>query len=544
MLQTHEIGTAETEVSPSPVLLRAEGLRMSFGGQVVLDDVDMELRKGEVVLLRGENGSGKTTLINILTGNMEPDAGSIHYLANGTPRNYRFPRRWWQELNPFDHFAPEFVAREGVGRNWQDVRLFGSQSLRANICVADADNPGENPLHALFIPGSVSHCEQDISRKADAILARLGLAGREESSADMVSLGQSKRVAIARAVAAGAKILFLDEPLAGLDRQGIADVLALLGWLVNDHNVTLVIVEHIVNQHHLQGLVTTDWLLANGTIKRGNGDSIGSDPSRPLLTPSLVSPIQRPAWFELLAGENREVVDEPLPRGALLTRIRRPGVFKNPPKPVLEIRDLIVKRGSRTIIGIDELGNQAGFSLILYEGETTILHAPNGWGKSTLFAALCGLIKINQGEILLQGQRIDGLPAWDRARKGLCALPSDYHSFPNLRAWEVLKLSGCQNTASDLGPLADRLGSALSGGERQRVSLQAQRESAHCPIVRMLDEPFAALDETHSIRTISELSKSCCINDFIFLPFVPSQMTQDVEHICEKNAHQQHENDY
>jgi len=108
----------------------------------------------------------------------------------------------------------------------------------------------------------------------------------------------------------------------------------------------------------------------------------------------------------------------------------------------------------------------------------------------------------------------------------------------------VLKLSGCQNTASDLGPLADRLGSALSGGERQRVSLQAQRESAHCPIVRMLDEPFAALDETHSIRTISELSKSCCINDFIFLPFVPSQMTQDVEHICEKNAHQQHENDY
>src|SRR3712207_1248084 len=112
-----------------PCLLEAEGLFKAFGGQIVLNRVDLELRQGEVVLLRGENGSGKTTLLNILPGNLEPDVGTIRYYADGTPRSYRFPRRWWQELNPFDHFTPEFVAREGIGRTWQEVRLFGTQSL-------------------------------------------------------------------------------------------------------------------------------------------------------------------------------------------------------------------------------------------------------------------------------------------------------------------------------------------------------------------------------------------------------------------------------
>src|SRR3569833_18109 len=66
-----------------PVVLAAHGLRKAFGGQVVLDGVDLELREGEVILLRGENGSGKTTLLNILTGNLAPDSGSIQ-LATGT----------------------------------------------------------------------------------------------------------------------------------------------------------------------------------------------------------------------------------------------------------------------------------------------------------------------------------------------------------------------------------------------------------------------------------------------------------------------------
>ena len=480
----------------APVLLRVEGLRKSFGGQIVLDGIDLELRQGEVVLLRGENGSGKTTLLNILTGNLEPDAGVIHYLADGSPRAYRFPRRWWQELNPFDHFTPEFVAQEGMGRTWQDVRLFGSQPLRDNIALAAPSHPGENPALALFAFGRSNRREAQINREADAMLARLGLAGRESSSADMISLGQSKRVAIARAVAGGAHILFLDEPLAGLDRQGISDVIAFLKSLVHDRNLTLVIIEHVFNQSHLEGLVTTDWLLEKGKLHR-NGTASKKQPAATSSRPLTVS--NRPAWFDLLAGDGSEVTDEPLPRGAILTRIRRPDRFKVEAKPVLEISDLVVKRGPRVVIGLDDQGNSTGLDLTLYEGEIAILQAPNGWGKSTLFAAISGIVPSNRGMIRIQGDAADNIPTWERVHRGLRVLSSDHNTIPSLRESEVLALAG--NGRATLKPVShqDLCCASLSGGQRQRVALSALLSSLESRSVVLLDEPFAALDETSCV---------------------------------------------
>lgn len=518
-------GNTALAASQAPVLLRAEGLKKAFGGQVVLDGVDLELRQGEVVLLRGENGSGKTTLLNILTGNLEPDAGTIDYLADDTPRTYHFPRRWWQELNPFDHFTPEFVVREGVGRTWQDIRLFGSQSLRDNIAVAEPGHPGENPVLALFAPGVSARRETALNREADAMLARLGLAGREDSSADKISLGQSKRVAIARAVVAGARILFLDEPLAGLDWQGINDVLDLLKSLVSDHHVTLVIVEHTFNQSYLHGLVTTDWLLANGNIQRVNGNGGASDSASSLSTASSGSSIQRPAWFTLLAGVDAKVVDELLPRGALLTRIRRPGVFKHPPKPVLEIHDLIVKRGSRIVIGLDDQSNPAGFSLTLYEGEIALLQAPNGWGKTTLFAAVCGLMDASQGEIRLQSQHLDGLRTWDRVDWGLSALPSNRHTFPTLKVKEQLSLAVRGRNTSNLGKLDDQLCSSLSGGERQQLAFAGILDRQQRARLYLLDEPFVAYDSRASEAAIGTVSS---ITHGAILILLPS--TQTINH--------------
>jgi ABC-type branched-subunit amino acid transport system ATPase component len=467
----------------SPCILAAEGIKMSFGGPTVLDDVDLELRRGEVVLLRGENGSGKTTLLNILTGNLEPDSGTIHYLADDSPRSYQFPRRWWQELNPWDHFRPEFVAMEGIGRTWQDVRLFGSLSLRDNIAVAEPGQPGENPLVALLAPGRARKTEAHIRAEADTILARLGLDSRQTSSADMISLGQSKRVAIARGVAGGASILFLDEPLAGLDRQGIADILALLESLVRDRNLTLVIVEHVFNQHHLQGLVTTNWLLDKGKLTTNHIDSTAtharSDPAS-----------SRPGWFSLLAGPDATILDESLPHGALLTRIRHPDRFKNTAKPILEIKNLIVKRSPRTVIGLDDHGQPTGFNLTLHEGEIAILQAPNGWGKSTLFAAIAGLIPTDAGEIRLQDQSLAGLSAWERVRSGLRMLPSGQHTFPNLTGQESLRLAGTLSVPIELAAFAARSTSSYSGGQKQRLALAAMTPS----MVNVYDEPMAALD--------------------------------------------------
>ncbi len=483
----------------SPSILKAIELRKSFGGLRVLNDVDLELRQGEVVLLRGENGSGKTTLLNILTGIIEPDAGSIYYLADGTPRTYSFPRHWWQELNPFDHFTPEFVAQEGMGRMWQDVRLFGALSLRDNIAVAAPSQPGEKPLLALLAPGGTTRREAIIAAEADALLARLGLAGREASSADKISLGQSKRVAIARTVAAGARILFLDEPLAGLDHRGIADILTLLKSLVRDHSVTIVIVEHVFNQIHLRELVTTDWLLANGKLTVTKPESTINE----MPIPSS----GRPEWVALLASDDAEIQDERLARGAVLTRIRQAGITKTPSEAILEIRDLIVNRGPRIVIGLDDQGQPTGFNLSLYEGEIAILQAPNGWGKSTLFAAMTGLIAANSGVINLKGERLDTLPAWERVKRGLHALPSDQHSFPNLKAKDVLKLAGRAAPGAELESLADRTCASLSGGQRQRVALASLPLRDQSWTI-LLDEPFSMLDSAAIANVASKLRSS------------------------------------
>ncbi len=477
-------------------MLRAEGLKKRFGGQVVLDGVDLELRRGEVVLLRGENGSGKTTLLNILTGNLEPDAGTIHYLADDSPRSYHFPRRWWQELNPFDHFTPEFVAREGVSRTWQDIRLFGTQDLRDNIAVAEPVHPGENPLIALVAPNRSSIREEQITADADAMLARLGLDGREDSYADKISLGQSKRVAIARAVAAGARILFLDEPIAGLDQQGISDVIALLTSLVDQHHVTLVIVEHIFNQAHLRDLVTTHWLLKDGAIKRSEGEDKHWVVDQPDKQSSTKTNFIHPSWFPLFSGDNAEIIEEPLQRGALLTRIRAPGLFNGKSKPLLEIHGLVVKRGPRVVVGLDDTGSLRGFDLTLFHGEVVVIYAPNGWGKSSLFAAICGLIPAESGSIVLDGDVLDGVSVSKRFHLGLRALLSDHHVFPSLQVSDVMQLARSTHGQNSLKDLASRVCSSLSGGERKKIALAAMTGGK----VGIYDEPFSALDEFNAMH--------------------------------------------
>lgn len=496
------------------ILLSARGLRKIFGGQIVLDGINLELHQGEVVLLQGENGSGKTTLLNILTGNIEPDAGEISYFADSTPRDYQFPRRWWQEFNPLDHFTPEFVAREGIGRTWQNVRLFGTQSLRNNIAVAHSNQPGENPLKVLFMPNRGRVREAEIQTETNALLAHLGLADREDSSADKISLGQSKRVAIGRAIAAGASILFLDEPLAGLDRQGVADVLSMLETCIREQTITLVIIEHLLNQHYLSDLVTSHWLLKNGKImfNRFSSNESKNDCQSPIRN-RQPHQIPRHEWFSHLAGADAEIHEEVLPKGALLTRIRRPGIFRDPLKPVFEIRNLIVKRGPRLVIGRDEDDQPAGLNLTFYEGEIGILQAPNGWGKTTLMDAIAGLIQPDEGEFLVDGVLLNDDTCWQRNTTTTTYVQSSGHLFPSLTGKELIKIvPSARNIQSNL---LNKKISQMSGGEKQHVSIKAANMDRK---IRLFDEPFSALDFSNSNDVLMELNRGTSGVTLIAIP--------------------------
>jgi len=480
----------------TPTVMSAAGLHKRFGGQIILNETAFEMRQGEVVLLRGANGAGKTTLLNILTGNLEPDAGAISLYTTGREECFQFPRSWARNLNFMDHFTPERIAREGVSRSWQDIRLFPTHTLRDNVALAIQNQTGESPFAVFYKRGQIRAEEAKIAKDADALLAQFGLGGRELSSADMVSLGQSKRVAIARSVLAGAKILFLDEPLAALDSRGIDDVMGLLRRVVDEHKVTVVVVEHVFNIPRVLDMATTVWTIANGRIQIETPAAVGAQ-GLPTESDGV-----RP-WLRQLAGSGGQVVERQLPGGALLSHVAlKPGAAE----PALDVKDLVVRRGRRPVIGTPSADGQevAGLSFALPQGSIGVLQAPNGWGKTTFLEALSGVIPIARGSIAIDGKAVHDRPTWDRIGRGLGILQSRDNVFPNLLVDEAIKLAGVPEVPEHIKPFLGRRVAALSGGERQNVAAVCALY-ARPNAVNVLDEPFGMLDAKAIGRLQSEI---------------------------------------
>jgi len=492
------------------VLLCAKGLHKSFGGQTVLDGVSLELRPGEVVLLRGANGSGKTTLLNMLTGNLEPDAGRLQLFTDGETERFEFPRRWWQKLNPFDHFLPERLAQEGVGRTWQDIRLFSTQSLQDNIAVATPDQTGENPLWALLRQPTVRKEDRKHDENAASLLAGMGLKGREASSADKVSLGQAKRVAILRAVQAGARVLFLDEPLEGLDAPGIADVVNLLRRLAKEEGITLVIVEHVFNIPRVMELASTVWTLDQGKLEVESPDEVCIERDE-----ERTGGVQ--GWIHGAAGPN-DITDRELPGGAMLSTFVPEG--RTAGEVAIEVEDLVVRRGRRLVIG-EEADDETprGLSFTLRENEWGVLKAPNGWGKTTLLEVIAGILPATHGTVWLRGKPLQDAPAWER---NVSLLQSREQIFPTLSVREALRLSQVRNVPAYVEPLLDRQMSSLSGGEKQKAALVTVLGSERESTIYLMDEPFSALDE-ESIKHVEAVVQDAQINAMLIaVPFASS----------------------
>lgn len=515
--RTAQNNIQQVDAVPYPVL-SVRNLVKRFGGQTVLNDVSVDLREGEIVLLRGNNGAGKTTLLNILTGNLEPDQGTISVSLNisdaEVKEQFRFPHTFWTNLNPFNHFTPERIAREGVGRTWQELRLFTRSSLLNNIAVATPSQLGENPLMALLRPRAVRKEEQEIQDQSRVMLWKLGLEGRENSPADGISLGQSKRVAIARAVQAGARILFLDEPLAGLDRNGVNEVLALLRELALSRRITLVIIEHVFNIPHILNIADTVWTLKDGNLTCEKPELVHSQ---------IVENADHnfTQWIERAVGVNGSVTQMPLYGGAKLSIIRRASNRSGPGAPVLQIRDLCVHRGKRLVVGQNEgeNGTKRGLSFTLKEGDLALLQAPNGWGKTTLLEALAGLTPHTQGQIDLGGKSIERKSVWERVTSGLVFMQSRDHDFPSLTVAESLMLSKVTEIPHGLSSFLKRRVSALSGGEKQRLAAFRTLRRNNLKVA-LFDEPFSALDPAR----ISELTKNMlsCLDGGAMLVAIPS----------------------
>ncbi len=235
--------------------LKAEGVSVAFGGQQVLTEVDFVISSGQIALLRGLNGSGKTTLLNILSGFLKPDAGTIHLHFSNTQVN-------------ITNRAPHHIVRLGIGRLWQDIRLFPTMTVLENVLAASPHTTGINPAQVLFSFSKIKKQERAFKEQAMQWLEMLGMADRAHSSGDKLSIGQAKRVAIARMLQTGSKLLLLDEPLAGLDQDAGAKL------VIDIHRLTatghaMLVVEHnheaimpICHLHYSldKGVLTTEKL--------------------------------------------------------------------------------------------------------------------------------------------------------------------------------------------------------------------------------------------------------------------------------------------
>lgn len=173
---------------------------MRFGGIVVADAIDFQLRPGEVVGLIGPNGAGKTTLFNLLTGFITPQSGQI---TLGGQRIERLPS--YQR------------ARLGIARTWQSPRLFSSLSILDNLLISDRSYPGRSLFENIFRARKVAAAEHTARAQAAKLLDRIGLAHRANALSTRLSYGQQKLVGLARALMNDGQCLLLDEPMAGVE---------------------------------------------------------------------------------------------------------------------------------------------------------------------------------------------------------------------------------------------------------------------------------------------------------------------------------------
>ena len=230
----------------SALVLQVRGLTKHFGGIIAADDLTMDLHKGTITALVGPNGAGKTTVFNLLTGYIKPDAGSV-------------------QLNGVDLIghSPHEVARRGMVRSFQDVRLFMRLSCLQNVAMAVQGQPGEHLVPLFFSPRSVDKAETATKEKALEWLRFVGMDQFADIPAGALSYGQSKLVALARVLATEADVLLLDEPASGIDTQWVEAMLALIESL-RTQGRTICIVEH--NLHVVGRLADHTYFMELGSI--------------------------------------------------------------------------------------------------------------------------------------------------------------------------------------------------------------------------------------------------------------------------------------
>ncbi len=238
-------------------LLAAQGVTKKFAGITALDDINLDVNDREIVGLIGPNGAGKTTFFNCLLGLLKPDGGSVSF-----------------EGRELTRVATHKRARLGIARTFQRIELFTGMTPRDHFLVAERVRNGRGSLwkDILFLGGPTA----DENERTQATLELLGLASVADRTVESLSLGVGRLVEIGRALMTRPKLLLLDEPSSGLDRNETDELAGTLRTVQREQGIAILLVEHDVDL--VRNLVERVFVLDFGTlIASGPTSSVFAD---------------------------------------------------------------------------------------------------------------------------------------------------------------------------------------------------------------------------------------------------------------------------
>ena len=233
-------------------VLKVDHATMQFGGVVAVDDLSLEINKGEIVALIGPNGAGKTTAFNVITGVYQPTNGAVWFngkkIIENSPKGKMKKDYLGSNGDMFKECldpTPDRITKLGMARTFQNIRLWKSQTVFNNVLIAKHCRTTSNVFSATFRLNRKEEAQQ--RQEVEELLKIVGLDDVKNELATSLPYGKQRRLEIARALAAEPSLLLLDEPAAGMNPQETEELTAFIGEIRKKFDLSIFLIEHHMN---------------------------------------------------------------------------------------------------------------------------------------------------------------------------------------------------------------------------------------------------------------------------------------------------------
>lgn len=263
-------------------VLKVCDLTMQFGGVVAVNNLSMEVNKGEIIGLIGPNGAGKTTVFNMVTGVYAPTNGAIYLNDKLVAENHPHGKmkESYNGLNAGKYTGtlaptPDKITKMGVARTFQNIRLFKELTVFENVLIAKHMNIKANLFSATLMLNRKE--EKQMRDETMELLRILDLEKNKDDISTSLPYGKQRHLEIARALATKPQLLLLDEPAAGMNPQESDDLMHFVGRIRDDFDLSILMIEH--HMQVVMGICERIYVLDYGTlIAEGSPQEVQNNP--------------------------------------------------------------------------------------------------------------------------------------------------------------------------------------------------------------------------------------------------------------------------